>query len=79
MADIKDYESWKCGDLLLDMESGEFVDVLAGVEIRKKLVKKIQKDDGLFCPESFEDLTISEQLLGALTYEEFKYIIKNFS
>lgn len=72
MVSIEDYNSWKRGDLLLNMKNCELVDIVKGVKIREKLVKQMQQQDPLWYPKSFEELTKSEKCRCALTYEEFK-------
>lgn len=77
MVSIEDYNSWKRGDLLLNMENCELVDIVKGVKIREKLVKQMQRQDPLWYPKSFEELTKSEKCRCALTYEEFKELTEH--
>lgn len=77
MVSIEDYNSWKRGDLLLNMKNCELVDIVKGVKIREKLVKQIQQQDPLWYPKSFEELTKSEKCRCALTYEEFKELTEH--
>lgn len=77
MVSIEDYNSWKRGDLLLNMKNCELVDIVKGVEIREKLVKQIQQQNRFRYPESFEELTKSEKCRCALTYEEFKELTEH--
>lgn len=77
MVSIEDYNSWKRGDLLLNMKNCELVDIVKGVKIREKLVKQMQQQDPLWYPKSFEELTKSEKCRSALTYEEFKELTEH--
>ena len=77
MVSIEDYNSWKRGDLLLNMENCELVDIVKGVKIREKLVKQIQQQNRFWIPNSFEELTKSEKCRCALTYEEFKELTEH--
>lgn len=78
MVSIEDYNSWKQGDLLLNMENCELVDIVKGVKIREKVVKQIQQQDPpRWIPKSFDELTKSEKCRCALTYEEFKELTEH--
>lgn len=69
----EDYDSWKRGDLFLNMATGEFVDIVEGTNIRLKLLKHWQTvEDSLIYPESFDDLFADDKLRAPLNYEEFK-------
>ena len=74
---IEDYDSWKRGDLLLDMKTGELIDIVNGVKIREKKLKDSQLEGRFYYPKSFKELTKSERCQCALTYEEFKELTEH--
>lgn len=78
---LKDYDSWKRGDLLLNMSTGVLIDIPTGMQLRERLVKRTQNwySDFRFCaiPNSWNELSNKEKCRGALTYEEFKYLTEH--
>ena len=79
----EDYDAWKRGEMLCDMKRGGMVEVPVGMKLRNKVFKSIQKEYGEYRffipPESWEELSKSEKLQGALTYEEFKEMTEHVS
>lgn len=79
----EDYDAWKRGEMLCDMNVGSMVEVPIGMKLREKVLKYVRKEYGEYRffipPESWGDLSKSEKLQGALTYEEFKEITEHVS
>ena len=72
----EDYNAWKRGEMLCDMNAGSMVEVPTGMKLREKVLKYVikQYEEYRFFipPENWNDLSKSEKMQGALTYEEFK-------